>query len=328
MTGNQTFIFFNPAISHIIIDGKRLSTSGNKGLYLNGKNAIIDKFSEDTKYIVYFLPLNTCPLISIYAFGGKNNNIKFHNNNANYACVFIPTFDDDLEASYTFGSKYVGGTYKLVSPNGDEYATLYSNSLETLRTKEAFGIFYAPPSYELTFKRKLDMSDDSFVDECNKARIIQECSKYKLDECYATVEIIDNVVVDGDSCQIIEDDGGLAVGVIVAIVIIALIVIAVILVLICCGVCACCSIFKHKSSSSSSSSKKDFQEPIAINTGYQPQPGYQQPGYYQYPPQQTYVQEPAAPVYQQQPQVYQPQQPQNNEQQQGLQSQDPLPKKD
>lgn len=71
MTGNQTFIFFNPAISHIIIDGKRLSTSGNKGLYLNGKNAIIDKFSEDTKYIVYFLPPNTCPLISIYAFGGK-----------------------------------------------------------------------------------------------------------------------------------------------------------------------------------------------------------------------------------------------------------------
>ena len=114
MTGNQTFIFFNPAISHIIIDGKRLSTSGNKGLYLNGKNAIIDKFSEDTKYIVYFLPRQRCSS-AIFGFGGKNNKIKFHTYSKQDTCVFIPTFDNYLEATYSFGSDSTYGHYKLFS---------------------------------------------------------------------------------------------------------------------------------------------------------------------------------------------------------------------
>ena len=329
MTGNQTFIFFDNPPYQIKIDGRIYYTGDKKGIYLDGTKATIE-FKQTTKYIVYFLPRQRCSS-AIFGFGGKNNKIKFHTYSKQDTCVFIPTFDNYLEATYSFGSDSTYGHYKLFSAQGEQLENVYSNGLFTMVAKEAYGLFETSPQEDYVFQRKLDMNDDSFVDMCYNAETIPKCSSTSH---RTSCDSSSDVTIDNLSCIY----GGISIGVIVAIVIIAIIVITIIPVLICYGVCACCcgvccGIFKHKSSSSSSSSKKDFQEPIAINTGYQPQPGYQQPGYYQYPPQQTYVQEPAAPVYQQQPQVYQPQQPvyqppppQNNEQQPVYQPQDPPPK--
>ena len=180
------------------------------------------------------IPKGTCNS-SVYAMGGKRNNIRFHLNKVqsdHTTCAFIPTFGKEGNATYKYGSNYEPKSifYKLI-PIGKS-SGLMTNSLSEVTTVESYGVFKPGHTNELRFERKYNSEDKSFVSECFDSAQVLRCG---INNQYQACErMSEDLELDNLSCHFSDLNIGLIVGIVVAVVV----VIVLIIVLLCCGFCA------------------------------------------------------------------------------------------